>query len=39
MPKIELRRLKNPMSIDNPINSIIPGSRDSHNESLKLLYG
>lgn len=38
-PNIEFSRLKNPISIDTAINSMIPGSTASHTEPLKFLYG
>ena len=38
-PNIEFRRLKNPISIEMAINSMIPGRTASHTESLKFLYG
>ena len=38
-PNMEFSRLKNPISMEIAINSIIPGSTASHTESLKFLYG
>lgn len=38
-PNIEFSRLKNPISMETAINSIIPGRTASHIESLKFLYG
>lgn len=38
-PNIEFSRLKNPISMETAINSMIPGRTASHTESLKFLYG
>jgi hypothetical protein len=38
-PNMEFSRLKNPISMEMAINSMIPGRTASHTESLKFLYG